>query len=180
MASPFFLKNPKYPGLPLPISLPLASSKEILELVSCTWYLADNSGCLVCGQGTNCDNVFDSGFGLDPCHQRSDVACKRVSCLQLAWVLSIPAERDHPRGDWIPSAPSPGRRCSGRDLAARIPVYRGRIVPRSWSWRHAVPKVGRDGVFGNRIRCAWYLNIGQLAFCHYVLYWAGDRYRPHL
>lgn len=71
-------------------------------------------------------------------------------------------------------------RCSGRDLAASIPVYRGRIVPRSWSWRHAVPRVGLDGVFGNRIRGAWYLNIGHLAFCHHVLYRAGHRYRPHL
>jgi hypothetical protein len=86
-----------------------------------------------------------------------------LSILVLGWILAISGvmwlvnafralswhgfflfltEHDHPRGDWMPSAPSPGRGSSGRDLAARIPVYRGRIVPRSWSWRHALPQGG--------------------------------------
>jgi len=36
------------------------------------------------------DHAVDSSSGLDPCHQRSDVACQRISCPQLAWVLSVP------------------------------------------------------------------------------------------
>ena len=136
--------------------------RKILGLVPRLRHSADDSRRRVRRQSTDRNHFLDPGARLGSCNQRSVVACKFVLRLQLAWVLSVPAERDHPRSDWIPPDSSPGRRRARSDHAARCTLHRRRLVPRSRGECYSVSQVGMDGVFGTGLSRSRHLPFGHV------------------
>jgi hypothetical protein len=99
--------------------------------------------------------------------------------LDLGRILCIPAKRNPPLRDRVPSNQPPRRRSRRRHDGAGGTVYRGRSVPRGRGERHSVPAMGMDGFFSTGFCRAGRLSLGHLAHSRHLLYRHCDRRRPH-
>jgi hypothetical protein len=99
--------------------------------------------------------------------------------LDLGRILCIPAKRNSPLRDRVPSNPPPRRRSRRRHDGARGTVYRGRSVPGGRGDRHSVPAMGMDCIFRTGFCRTRRLSLGHLAHSRHLLYRHCDRRRSH-
>ena len=137
-------------------------------------------GVVCIGKAQTATKFLNSGVGLGACDQRSSVARQFVFRVQLAWILSVPAERNHPRSDGIPPDSSSGRRRSRNNHVARCALHSRRTVSRSRGECYPIPQVGMDGLFGTRLYRTRRLPSYHLAGGQHIFHWPGDRHRSHV